>query len=116
MPGDRPDLDRYPELQKAWDRRQFIKSAAVGTAFMAVGGSLVMCATRSGNRGPPMRNVVVRIRRLIEAAHSHSAAGVEAAQRERRSQRAFERHREQIRHASSLAGPRATPYGAASTT
>jgi len=44
MPGDRPDLDRYPELQKAWDRRQFIKSAAVGTAFMAVGGSLVRLA------------------------------------------------------------------------
>jgi len=44
MPGDRPDLDRYPELQKAWDRRQFIKSAAVGTAFMAVGGALVRLA------------------------------------------------------------------------
>lgn len=40
----RPDLDRYPELQKAWDRRQFIKSAAVGTVFMAFGGALVRIA------------------------------------------------------------------------
>jgi len=40
----RPDLDRYPELQKAWDRRQFIRSAAVGTAFMAFGGALVRIA------------------------------------------------------------------------
>ena len=40
----RPDLDRYPELQKAWDRRQFIRSAAAGTAFMALGGALVRLA------------------------------------------------------------------------
>ncbi len=40
----RPDLDRYPELKTQWDRRQFIKSAAIGTAFMAVGGSLVRIA------------------------------------------------------------------------
>jgi DMSO/TMAO reductase YedYZ molybdopterin-dependent catalytic subunit len=40
----RPDLERYPELQKAWDRRQFIRSAAVGTAFMALGGALVRIA------------------------------------------------------------------------
>jgi DMSO/TMAO reductase YedYZ molybdopterin-dependent catalytic subunit len=40
----RPDLDRYPELQKAWDRRQFVKSAAVGTALMALGGALVRLA------------------------------------------------------------------------
>lgn len=39
--GDRPDLDRYPELQRSWDRRQLIKSAAVGTVFMALGGALV---------------------------------------------------------------------------
>jgi len=39
--SDRPDLDRYPELQRSWDRRQFIKSAAVGTVFMAFGGALV---------------------------------------------------------------------------
>jgi DMSO/TMAO reductase YedYZ molybdopterin-dependent catalytic subunit len=40
----RPDLDRYPELKTAWDRRQFVKSAAVGTAFMALGGVLVRLA------------------------------------------------------------------------
>jgi DMSO/TMAO reductase YedYZ molybdopterin-dependent catalytic subunit len=40
----RPDLDRYPELQKAWDRRQFVKSAAAGTVFMALGGALVRLA------------------------------------------------------------------------
>jgi DMSO/TMAO reductase YedYZ molybdopterin-dependent catalytic subunit len=42
--SDRPDLDRYPELKAAWDRRQFIKSAAVGTVFMALGGALVRIA------------------------------------------------------------------------
>jgi DMSO/TMAO reductase YedYZ molybdopterin-dependent catalytic subunit len=40
----RPDLDRYPELKQAWDRRQFVKSAAVGTAFMALGGALLRLA------------------------------------------------------------------------
>jgi DMSO/TMAO reductase YedYZ molybdopterin-dependent catalytic subunit len=40
----RPDLDRYPELQKAWDRRQFVKSAVAGTALMALGGALVRLA------------------------------------------------------------------------
>ena len=40
----RPDLDRYPELKTAWDRRQFVKSAAVGTAFLALGGALVRIA------------------------------------------------------------------------
>ena len=39
--SDRPDFDRYPELKAAWDRRQFIKSAAAGTVFMALGGALV---------------------------------------------------------------------------
>src|SRR3954470_4696871 len=42
--SQRPDLDRYPELKRAWDRRQFIKSAAVGTAFMALGGTLLRIA------------------------------------------------------------------------
>ena len=42
--SDRPDLDRYPELKAAWDRRQFIKSAAAGTVFMALGGALVRIA------------------------------------------------------------------------
>jgi DMSO/TMAO reductase YedYZ molybdopterin-dependent catalytic subunit len=40
----RPDLDRYPELKQAWDRRQFIKNAAVGTALMALGGSMLRIA------------------------------------------------------------------------
>ena len=43
--ADRPDLDRYPALQAAWDRRQFIRAAAIGTTFMAVGGSLVRIAS-----------------------------------------------------------------------
>ena len=40
----RPDLYRYPELRKAWDRRQFVKTAAAGTVFMALGGALVRIA------------------------------------------------------------------------
>ena len=40
----RPDLDRYPELKKAWDRRQFVKSAAAGTALLALGGALLRLA------------------------------------------------------------------------
>jgi DMSO/TMAO reductase YedYZ molybdopterin-dependent catalytic subunit len=39
-----PDLDRYPALQKQWQRRQFIKSAAVGTLLMGAGGALVRIA------------------------------------------------------------------------
>jgi DMSO/TMAO reductase YedYZ molybdopterin-dependent catalytic subunit len=42
---DRPDIDRYPELQKAWDRRKFLKSAAVGTAMVALGGALFRIAS-----------------------------------------------------------------------
>jgi DMSO/TMAO reductase YedYZ molybdopterin-dependent catalytic subunit len=42
--SDRPDLDRYPELKQAWDRRELIKSAAVGTVLMAFGGALVRIA------------------------------------------------------------------------
>lgn len=42
--SDRPDLERHPELAPAWDRRRFIKAAAAGTAFMAVGGALVRIA------------------------------------------------------------------------
>jgi DMSO/TMAO reductase YedYZ molybdopterin-dependent catalytic subunit len=40
----RPDLERYPELRRAWDRRQFIKSAAAGTAIVALGGALLRIA------------------------------------------------------------------------
>ncbi|HEY0989516.1 MAG TPA: molybdopterin-dependent oxidoreductase [Kofleriaceae bacterium] len=51
MPDSRrPDLDRYPELKEAWDRRKFIKSAAVGTAFMALGGALVRLASDDVSR------------------------------------------------------------------
>jgi len=39
-----PKLDRYPELKAAWDRRQFIKSAAAGTALMALGGTMLRIA------------------------------------------------------------------------
>ena len=42
--SDSPDLDRYPELQRALDRRNFIKSAAAGTALMALGGALFRIA------------------------------------------------------------------------
>lgn len=38
---DKPDLETHPQLAEAWSRRQFIKSAAIGTAFMAFGGALV---------------------------------------------------------------------------
>jgi DMSO/TMAO reductase YedYZ molybdopterin-dependent catalytic subunit len=40
----RPDLARFPDLQKAWDRRQFMKTAAAGTAFAALGGLIVRLA------------------------------------------------------------------------
>ena len=44
MSSDTPDLDRYPELREKWDRRNFIKSAAAGTALMAAGGALFRIA------------------------------------------------------------------------
>lgn len=40
----RPDLDRFPEVGPAWERRQFLKTAAAGTAFLALGGALVRLA------------------------------------------------------------------------
>ena len=42
--SDSPDLDRYPELEQALDRRSFIKSAAAGTLMMALGGALFRIA------------------------------------------------------------------------
>lgn len=36
----RPDTQQFPELQKTWDRRQFIKNAAAGTGLIALGGGL----------------------------------------------------------------------------
>jgi DMSO/TMAO reductase YedYZ molybdopterin-dependent catalytic subunit len=41
---DRPDLDRFPELKKSWDRRSFLKNAAAGTALVALGGALYRIA------------------------------------------------------------------------
>jgi DMSO/TMAO reductase YedYZ molybdopterin-dependent catalytic subunit len=40
----RPDLAAHPELQRAWDRRQFLKSAVAGTVMMAFGGALLRVA------------------------------------------------------------------------
>src|SRR5687767_12469123 len=40
----KPDLDRYPELREKWNRRNFIKSAAAGSALMALGGALFRIA------------------------------------------------------------------------
>jgi DMSO/TMAO reductase YedYZ molybdopterin-dependent catalytic subunit len=40
----RPDLDRHPELARTWDRREFIRTAAAGTAIVAFGGALVRLA------------------------------------------------------------------------
>jgi len=46
----RPDLDRFPELKPAWDRREFVKSAAIGTAILALGGALVKLAAEDLTR------------------------------------------------------------------
>jgi DMSO/TMAO reductase YedYZ molybdopterin-dependent catalytic subunit len=40
----KPDLDRYPELKAALERRTFIKSATAGTLLMAAGGALARLA------------------------------------------------------------------------
>jgi hypothetical protein len=37
---DAPDLDRFPELRTTWDRRRFLRTAAAGTALVALGGAL----------------------------------------------------------------------------
>jgi DMSO/TMAO reductase YedYZ molybdopterin-dependent catalytic subunit len=42
--SDVPDLAAHPELRAAWDRRQFLKSAAAGTVLMALGGALFRVA------------------------------------------------------------------------
>ena len=39
--ADRPDLDRYPDLKTAWDRRKFIRTAASGTVLAVLGGTLL---------------------------------------------------------------------------
>lgn len=38
--ADRPLFDRYPEAARSWDRRQFLQSAAAGTAVVTLGGVL----------------------------------------------------------------------------
>ncbi len=73
--SDVPDLDRYPALREKWDRRNFIKSAAAGAAFMALGGALVRIAaddlTKAARaekrpdgrpRLPPGQRVIERLR------------------------------------------------------
>ncbi len=72
-----PDLDRYPELAKSWNRRNFIKSAAAGTALMALGGALLRIAAddltraaRAEKRGdgrprlPPGQRVLDKLRAM----------------------------------------------------
>ena len=46
MPRDHsvPDLDRYPDTRRTWDRRQFLQNAAAGTALVALGGALYRIA------------------------------------------------------------------------
>jgi DMSO/TMAO reductase YedYZ molybdopterin-dependent catalytic subunit len=38
--SDRPDLARFPDMERAFDRRQLIKTAAAGTVIMGLGGAL----------------------------------------------------------------------------
>ncbi|MBP6631182.1 MAG: molybdopterin-dependent oxidoreductase [Kofleriaceae bacterium] len=40
-----PDLDRYPALRSALDRRRFVTSAVAGTALLAVGGAVYRLAS-----------------------------------------------------------------------
>ncbi len=42
--SDVPDLERHPETRRSWDRRQFLRNAAAGTALVAVGGALYRIA------------------------------------------------------------------------
>jgi DMSO/TMAO reductase YedYZ molybdopterin-dependent catalytic subunit len=73
--SESPDLDRYPELRRALDRRTFIKFAAAGTALMALGGALFRIAaddlTKQARaekrpdgrpRLPPGQRVIERLR------------------------------------------------------
>ncbi|HVV87286.1 MAG TPA: molybdopterin-dependent oxidoreductase [Kofleriaceae bacterium] len=41
---DKMMFDRFPERRPGWDRREFIKTAAAGTAIVAVGGALFTLA------------------------------------------------------------------------
>jgi DMSO/TMAO reductase YedYZ molybdopterin-dependent catalytic subunit len=42
--SDKPDVARHPELARALDRRELIKTAVAGTAIMALGGALYRLA------------------------------------------------------------------------
>lgn len=68
-------LARHPALRKGWDRRTFVKSAAAGTALLAVGGGLYYVTddeltrraradVRSDGRPrlPPGQRVIERLR------------------------------------------------------
>jgi DMSO/TMAO reductase YedYZ molybdopterin-dependent catalytic subunit len=43
--SDRPDLQRYPDLQPGFDRRQLIKTAAAGSVLLGLGGALYRLAS-----------------------------------------------------------------------
>jgi DMSO/TMAO reductase YedYZ molybdopterin-dependent catalytic subunit len=49
--SDSPDLDRYPELRRGWNRRQLLEAAAVGTLIVAAGGSLLRIAAADTAHG-----------------------------------------------------------------
>jgi DMSO/TMAO reductase YedYZ molybdopterin-dependent catalytic subunit len=53
---DRPELDRYPELQRGWQRRQFLRSAAAGSLLMAFGGALARIAADDLTRAARAEN------------------------------------------------------------
>jgi DMSO/TMAO reductase YedYZ molybdopterin-dependent catalytic subunit len=72
---DAPDLDRFPELRTTWDRRRFLRTAAAGTALVALGGALYRVAAddltrearaqrRSDGRPrlPPGQRVIQRLK------------------------------------------------------
>jgi len=72
---NRPDLDRFPELRRSWDRRTFLRNAAAGTALAALGGALyriagddltrkAMAETRADGkpRLPPGQRVLKQLR------------------------------------------------------
>ena len=46
----KPNLDRYPQLESGIQRRDFIRTAAAGTAFLAFGGALVRLAAHDLTR------------------------------------------------------------------
>jgi DMSO/TMAO reductase YedYZ molybdopterin-dependent catalytic subunit len=43
-PEPEPDLERFPDLRPSFDRRRFLKTAAAGTAIVALGGALYRIA------------------------------------------------------------------------